>query len=182
MTAKTAAQSEPSSRVTPGLLASLWPWLATFARATSGFCNQLLRRKPSASAQTPPESAATVLAEAAAEDARPERLASKGPVAQDCVSAPVIDLNLDPVSIKNFSQTVPDAQEIERRRSLVRTLFNEFWNEAHERPARFVERLDQAEDYLNARLAAHGEPWRLDATARALLGLPARSKAAPKIG
>lgn len=177
MTAETAAQSERSSRVTPGVLATLLPWLAALGRATSGFCNQLLRRKPSASAPTGPESAATVAAEAAAEDASPERAAT-----DDRAIAPAIDLNLDPVSISNVSQTVPDAQEIERRRSLVRTLFNEFWNEAHERPAKFVERLDQAEDYLNARLAADGELWRLDANARALLGLPARSNAAPKIG
>jgi hypothetical protein len=43
------------------------------------------------------------------------------------------------------------------------------------KPSAFVERLDQAEDYLNERLAASGEVWRLDATTRAMLGLPPRS-------
>jgi hypothetical protein len=71
--------------------------------------------------------------------------------------------------------TVPDQEEIQRRRDLVRTLFNDFWSEAHEKPAAFVERLDQAEDYVNERLTACGEFWQLDAKTRAMLGLPPRS-------
>jgi hypothetical protein len=67
-----------------------------------------------------------------------------------------------------------DQDEIERRRNLVRKLFNDFWDGAQEKPAGFTERLDQAEDYLNERLAADGEMWQLDATTRPLLGLPAR--------
>jgi hypothetical protein len=54
-------------------------------------------------------------------------------------------------------------------------LFNDFWRGVYEKPAAFVERLDQAEDYLNERLAANGEFWRLDAKTRAMLGLPPRS-------
>jgi len=38
-----------------------------------------------------------------------------------------------------------------------------------------VERLDEAEDYLNERLAASGEFWRLDTKTRVMLGLPPRS-------
>src|SRR5262249_48385893 len=59
-----------------------------------------------------------------------------------------------------------DQTEIERRRNLVRTLFNDYWSGAQEKPAAFSERLDQAEDYLNERLAANGETWRLDADTR----------------
>jgi hypothetical protein len=59
--------------------------------------------------------------------------------------------------------------------NLVRTLFNDFWSGAHNKPTAFVERLDQAEDYLNERLAANGEFWRLDPNTRAMLGLPPRS-------
>jgi hypothetical protein len=55
------------------------------------------------------------------------------------------------------------------------TLFNDFWSEAHDKPAAFVERLDQAEDYVNERLTACGEFWQLDAKTRAMLGLPPRS-------
>jgi hypothetical protein len=54
-------------------------------------------------------------------------------------------------------------------------LFNDFWSEAPDKPAAFVERLDQAEDYLNERLAANGEFWRLDTNTRVVLGLPPRS-------
>jgi len=41
-----------------------------------------------------------------------------------------------------------------------------------------VERLDQAEEYVNERLAADGEFWRLDANTRAILGLPSRLRSA----
>jgi hypothetical protein len=88
------------------------------------------------------------------------------------------DGNVGAVAASGISQTFPDQQEIERRRVLVRVLFNDFWNSADNKPAAFAERLDQAEDYLNARLAAHGEPWRLDANTRPMLGLPPRSSSA----
>jgi hypothetical protein len=74
------------------------------------------------------------------------------------------------------AKSVPDTQEIERRRNLVRILFNDFWTGAHDKPTAFAKRLDQAEDYLNERLAANGEFWRLDSNTRAMLGLPLRSK------
>jgi hypothetical protein len=41
---------------------------------------------------------------------------------------------------------------------------NDFSSGAHDKPAAFVERLDQAEDYVNERLTACGEFWRLDAS------------------
>ena len=66
-------------------------------------------------------------------------------------------------------------QEIERRRSFVRALFNDFWSGTHDKLAAFVKRLDQAEDYLNERLTANGEVWRPDAKTRIMLGLPPRS-------
>jgi len=69
----------------------------------------------------------------------------------------------------------PDAQEIQRRRDLVRQFFNDFWSGYDEKPAAFVDRLDQAEEYLNERLAASGESWKLDAKARQTLGLPMSS-------
>ena len=72
--------------------------------------------------------------------------------------------------------SVPDQQEIERRRDLVRALFNDFWRGSYDKPAAFVDRLDQAEAYLNERLATLGEVWHLDTKTRALLGLPPRSK------
>ena len=68
-----------------------------------------------------------------------------------------------------------DEQEIERRRTLVRTLFNDFWRGEDQKPALFTARLDQAEAHLNERLAANRETWRLDAETRAMLSLPPRS-------
>ena len=69
----------------------------------------------------------------------------------------------------------PEPQEIERRRQLVRSLFNDFWSGRFDKPAAFVDRLNEAEAYLNERLAASGEAWRLDAATRKMLGLPPRS-------
>jgi hypothetical protein len=83
--------------------------------------------------------------------------------------------------IDSAASTVPDQEEIQRRRDLVRTLFNDFWSEAHDKPTAFVERLDQAEDYVNERLTACGEFWRLDANTRVMLSLPPRANS-PKNG
>jgi hypothetical protein len=58
---------------------------------------------------------------------------------------------------------------------LVRTLFNDFWSGCDDKPAAFVDRLNQAEMYLNERLTASGERWQLDAKTRQMLGLPPRS-------
>src|SRR5262249_55449043 len=83
-----------------------------------------------------------------------------------------------PVEVKGASPLAHnelDEQEIERRRNVVRTFFNDFWNGAYEKPAAFGERLDRAEDYVNERLAEIGEFWQLDARMRVTLGLPPRS-------
>jgi hypothetical protein len=77
--------------------------------------------------------------------------------------------------IDRAASTLLDQAEIQRRRDLVRMLFNDFWSGAYEKPAAFVERLDQAEDYVNERLAETGEVWQLDAKTRVALGLPPRS-------
>jgi len=77
--------------------------------------------------------------------------------------------------IDSAASTVPDQEEIQRRRDLVRMLFNDFWSEAHDKPTAFIERLDQAEDYVNERLTACGEFWRRDTHTRVILGLPPRA-------
>ena len=84
------------------------------------------------------------------------------------------DVMVDP-DVNRAARLVLDDQEIQRRRDSVRTLFNDFWTGADEKPASFVERLDQAEDYVNERLAATGEFWQLDAKTRVMLGLPPRA-------
>src|SRR6202040_4204497 len=69
----------------------------------------------------------------------------------------------------------PVEQEIQRRRALVRKLFKDFWSGGDDKPAAFVDRLDEAETYLNERLTACGEFWQLDAKTRKMLSLPLRS-------
>jgi len=66
--------------------------------------------------------------------------------------------------------------EIQRRRDLVRTLFNDFWSGSDDKPAGFADRLNQAENYINNRLTACGEFWQLDAKIRLMLSLPPGSK------
>src|SRR6266446_707699 len=63
----------------------------------------------------------------------------------------------------------PNQQEIQRRLELVRAMFNEFWSGCDDKPAAFVDRLDQAEPYLNERLTACGELWRVHATTQKML-------------
>ena len=64
-----------------------------------------------------------------------------------------------------------DSQEIDRRREIVRRLFNNFWKWTEDKPTTFAERLDQAEGYINERLVACGEVWQLDPGTRQQLGL-----------
>jgi len=69
----------------------------------------------------------------------------------------------------------PDKQEVQRRRDLIRTWFNDFWSTFEQKPSSLAARLDQPETYLNECLAACGEAWTLDAGTRQALGLPPRS-------
>ena len=86
------------------------------------------------------------------------------------------EVELDQASQVSVISTIsPDRQEIQRRRELVRALFNDFWNGSGDKPVTFVDRLNQAETYLNERLTARGEPWQLDAGTRKMLGLPPRA-------
>jgi hypothetical protein len=62
--------------------------------------------------------------------------------------------------------------EIQRRRDLVRLFFNDFWADSDDKPATFQARLDQAQGYINERLARRGESWRLDGDIRKTLALP----------
>ncbi len=75
------------------------------------------------------------------------------------------------------SEGAPDQEEIDRRRRLVRAFFNDYWSTADDKPASFAERLDRAEGYINERVAAGGENWRLGTATRKQLGLPPSKKA-----
>jgi hypothetical protein len=99
--------------------------------------------------------------------------------------APESPLNAEseiPASIEPASPAVvesegpPSQEEIDRRRGMVRAFFNDYWSTADEKPASFAERLDRAESYINERVAAGGEAWRLSPATRKQLGLPPSKK------
>jgi len=148
-----------------GLVASVFGWFAEISEAATYFFRL---RHP-----VPTENAAErAVVEAEAEHEATDSIDAIPTTTQSCATALTPDVNVTPVEVSGLGPAVPDAREIERRRNLVRTLFNDFWSGAHNKPAAFVDRLDQAEDYLNHRLVAHGEFWRLDANTRIMLGLP----------
>jgi len=147
------AQSEESKRVTTGVAATVLRSLVDIGAAIKA----LFRASRPASVGTRSETAA----------GETERVVISQAPADAEIAA---DAGISPIDHSELSQ-----QEIERRRSLVRAWFNDFWRGTQDKPAGFVARLDQAEDYLNERLKAHGEVWQLDARTRLRLGLPPRS-------
>jgi hypothetical protein len=110
-------------------------------------------------------------ASAVAESGIADELAAVSAVAEDHATA------TDEVESQVIvtSAISADPQEIQRRRKLVRALFNDFWSGSDDKPATFADRLNQAEAHLNERLSAHGESWQLDANTRKMLGLPPRA-------
>jgi hypothetical protein len=127
------------------------------------------------------DSAAEARAESTAEEAGADATATESAVATltttATFSAPVTaDSKIsEDIEVSCVIPIRPDQQEILRRRELVRALFNDFWNGRDDKPAAFVDRLDQAELYLNKRLIACGEFWQLDTKTRKMLSLPPRS-------
>ncbi len=170
MKAGMAADPRQSSRAKPvimvGVVASLSGWIRELAKYLLGLSHPASTQRPAGSA-TPEGRAAQAVADNV--DAK------LTPITSLTIAPSADDVNAGPKAAKCISQTAPDQQEIERRRELVRMLFNDFWNGAPNKPSAFVQRLDQAEAYLNARLQSHGELWRLDAKTRVTLGLPPRS-------
>jgi hypothetical protein len=89
----------------------------------------------------------------------------------DSTAAKGLESVTDGIAIRPESQ-ISTRQELERRREIVRQFFNDFWRSADDKPVTFAERLNQAESYINERLAARGEAWQLDPATRKQLGLP----------
>jgi len=146
-------------------------WLAGITAAFTKLSDIFSRAPPPVSevaaesrAESTPEGAGTVAAATEIMTATPTATSA---VARD---AKIIQDG----QVTDVTSISPHQQEIQRRRELVRVLFNDFWSGRDDKPATFADRLDQAEVYLNDRLTACGEYWQLDAKARKLLGLPAR--------
>jgi hypothetical protein len=139
-------------------------------------------KKPIEPARRPTSDiAAEIRAESGAEEPRPVSATTEGAVEAPSATATV---TIPVAAGAKIGQDVqdscvvpirPDDREIQRRRELVRTLFNDFWNGRDDKPGAFVERLDQAEPCLNEQLTACGEFWQLDANTRKMLSLPPRS-------
>jgi hypothetical protein len=161
METRISTELEQSSRSKPltteAAVANILRWFAEIRSAARRLTKHVLRLRHPASA---------------------ERLVESGDEAAGAVATTPVSTDVDVgpgAAINPVADTALEQQEIERRRNLVRNLFNDFWSEVYEKPATFAERLDRAEDYLNQRLAASGEFWRLDANTRVTLGLPPRS-------
>jgi len=156
--------SKSKAVTTVGVAANIFRWFVRLGAAAK----HILRPTDPACPKSPAEAGA-VSPQAENTDANPTTAES--------FAAPLsTGVNADRDSgIKWLAPSIPDKQEIERRRDLVRALFNDFWSGVHDKPAAFVERLDQAEDYVNDRLRACGEFWRLDTNTRVMLGLPPRA-------
>jgi hypothetical protein len=161
------AFNTPKPGISIGVLEKFLRWFAEIGRTVSTVTKHFLRPRH-------PESQFT--AEQRAEDGA-EEAGAVATATENAIGNPTTAKSLT-VPITADVKVGPDAaialdqEEIQRRRNLVRMLFNDFWSGAHDKPAAFVERLNQAEDYVNERLAASGEFWQLDAKTRVMLGLP----------
>jgi hypothetical protein len=143
-------QSSRSKPVIEGVVPNALRWIGEIREAAKNF---LRLRHPA-----PTESRAeSVTAEARPAQAETDSTDAKLTTPKSFTTAPTADANVGPIAARGICQTVPDQQEVERRRELIRMLFNDFWNGVYNKPAAFAQRFDEAEDYLNARLEAHGE-------------------------
>jgi hypothetical protein len=162
MEARAVVSSRSKPVATRGVIANILRWFGEIRAAAYRLTKHVVRLRHPASA---------------------ERLVETDDEAVGAVATTPVSTEVDVgqgAGINPVADTVLDQQEIERRRNLVRTLFNDFWSGIYEKPAAFVERLDQAEGYLNERLASNGEFWRLDAKTRVVLRLPPRSNSSDK--
>jgi len=165
-----AESNTPKPGISIGVLDKFLRWFAEIGRTVNTVTKHFLRPRHPASQFT---------AEQRAEDGA-EEAGAVATATENAIGNPTTAKSLT-VPVTADAKVGPDApialdqEEIQRRRNLVRVLFNDFWNGAYEKPVAFVDRLDQAEDYLNECLAASGEFWRLDAKTRVMLGLPPRS-------
>jgi hypothetical protein len=162
-------QSRTKVATTRGVVSKILKLLAAIGAAA----NYFVRPSHPPPAEGPVEAAAL-----GAGDVSTDSDATDVTVGPDPEIIPITDAEIKPITdaeIRPIADSVPEQQEIERRRNVIRMLFNDFWNGIHDKPAAFVDRLDQAEDYVNERLAANGEFWRLDDKTRRMLCLPRRS-------
>jgi hypothetical protein len=163
-----AEPNTPEPSISTGVLEKFLRWFAEIGRTVNTVTEHIFR----------PRHPASQAAEQRAEDGA-EEIGAVATATQNAIANPTtakFTVSTADVKVGPDAPIALDQEEIQRRRNLVRMLFNDFWSGVDEKPAAFVERLNQAEDYVNERLAAGGEFWRLDAKTRVMLGLPLQSK------
>jgi hypothetical protein len=162
-----AQSSKPKLGITRGLVETILHW---FREISSKY---FLQQKPPASVLTTERHTESVAEQAGSIATATENAAPEPKTAKSFAELATADLKVSSdAQISPVAHIVPDQQEIQRRRDLVRALFNDFWSGSDDKPAGFADRLNQAENYINERLAACGEFWQLDAKTRAMLSLP----------
>ncbi|HEY6389505.1 MAG TPA: hypothetical protein VIX91_27800 [Candidatus Acidoferrum sp.] len=162
-----AESNTPKPGISIGVLEKFLRWFAEIGRTVNTVTKHFLRPRHPASQFTVEQRA-----EDGAEEAGAVATAIENAIGNPTTAKPLtVPITAD-VKVGPDAPIALDQEEIQRRRNLVRMLFNDFWSGADDKPAAFVERLNQAEDYVNERLAASGEFWQLDAKTRVTLGLP----------
>ena len=164
-----AESNAPRPGISIGVLEKFLRWFAEIGRTVNTVTKHFLRPRHPASQFTTEQRA-----EDGAEDAGAVATATENAIGNPTTAKSLTDPITADVKVGPDAAIALNQEEIQRRRNLVRMLFNDFWSGAHDKPAAFVERLNQAEDYVNERLAASGEFWQLDAKARVMLDLPPR--------
>jgi hypothetical protein len=163
-------------RTMRSMVENIRPWLTGIGAAFKNPTEYFSRPRPAAT-----DIAAETRGESAAEEAGADATATESAVVTPTtVAAFTTPVTADgkigqDVQVSCVVPIRPNQQEIQRRLELVRAMFNDFWSGCDDKPAAFVDRLDQAEPYLNERLIACGEFWQLDAATRKMLSLPPRS-------
>src|SRR5262249_1927479 len=129
---------------TVGVAANIFRWFVRLGAAAK----HILRPTDPACPKAPAEGAVSPQA---------DNTDSNPPTAESFAAPLTASVNDDRDSgIKGLTPSIPDKQEIERRRDLVRTLFNDFWGGAYEKPITFVERRAPGGGYLDEPLEGNG--------------------------
>ena len=176
MEGRTLAQSsKPKLGTTRGPVKTILPWFREI------WSKYFLQQKRPASVLTTERRAESLAEQAGSIATATENAAAEPKTAKSFAEPVTADVRVSSdAQISPIAHIVPDQQEIQRRRDLVRALFNDFWSGSDDKPAGFADRLNQAENYINERLAACGEFWQLDAKTRAMLSLPPGSNSPNK--
>jgi hypothetical protein len=165
------------SGITTGVVETTLRWLAEIGAAVNESIKNILGRRHPESVAAIEKHVESTKREAEAITSATENAAAEPTTATSFAEPATADVKVSSdAQICPIAHVVPDQQEIQRRRDLVRTLFNDFWSGSDDKPAGFADRLNQAENYINGRLTAYGEFWQLDAKTRAILSLPPGSK------